>query len=133
MSCEKIINKAFDDNKHVYVPVVDAGSKTMEFYEITTYTEWTTNQYGIKEPVIKDDTNKLKPLIQALCLMPGVAFDRNKNRIGYGGGYYDKYLSDKVNYITIALCYDFQIVDADIPSNELDISPKFIATEEGIM
>lgn len=133
VSCEKIINTALKDNKHVFVPVVDINTKTMEFYQINMNTKWNNNKYGIKEPVIKADTEKLNPMIQALCLMPGVAFDKDKHRIGYGGGYYDKYLSDKDNYITMALCYDFQIIDTDIPINELDISPQYIATEEGIM
>ncbi len=105
----------------------------MEFYEITSDTEWNINEYGIKEPVSGENTKKLIPTSQTLCLMPGVAFDKNKHRIGYGGGYYDKYLSDKEKYITIALCFDFQIIDTEIPSNEFDISPQYIATEKGIM
>lgn len=133
VSCDTIINKAYNDNKQVFVPVVNMNSKTMEFFEINSETKWRENEYGIKEPVITDDTNKLDNSLNALIIMPGIAFDSKKHRIGYGGGYYDKFLSNNNNHVTIALCYDFQIIDTDIPYNEHDIKPEFIATDKGIL
>jgi len=52
--------------------------------------------------------------------MPGMAFDRDGRRIGYGGGYYDKFLAAEPNHPAIALCYDFQVVDR-LPTEEFDI------------
>ena len=64
------------------------------------------------EPVADDET--------ALVLMPGLAFDREGHRMGYGGGYYDKFLAAEPNHPTVALCFDFQIVE-HIPTEEFDI------------
>ena len=67
-----------------------------------------------------------------LIIMPGVAFDENKNRIGFGGGYYDRFLlkfdKNKIP-LTIAVCYDFQVIDY-IPAENHDQKPDFIITEK---
>jgi 5-formyltetrahydrofolate cyclo-ligase len=63
---------------------------------------------GIPEPIadepVADDPT-------ALVLMPGLAFDPQGHRIGYGGGFYDKFLAAEPNHPTLALCYDFQMLD----------------------
>ena len=56
----------------------------------------------------------------ALVLMPGLAFTEDGNRMGYGGGFYDKFLAQEPNHPTLALCYRFQMVDA-IPTESYDI------------
>ena len=133
VECDDIIEKAYEDEKKVYVPVVDTDSKTMDFYEITRDTEWKEDSYGIKEPVIKDGVEKISHQNSVLVIMPGLIFDKNKHRIGYGGGYYDKYLSDNKGLQTMALCYAFQIVDEELPYNEQDVLPDYIVTEDGII
>lgn len=133
VSCDDIIEQAYEDGKKVYVPVVDKDKGTMDFYEITKDTEWTVDSYGIKEPVIDDASNKLDPEKKVLIVMPGLAFDKNKHRIGYGGGFYDKYLAKYPGHTTMALCYSFQIVDAKLPYDEQDVLPHFIVSEDGII
>ena len=64
------------------------------------------------DPVADDDT--------ALVLMPGMAFDPQGHRIGYGGGFYDKFLAQEPNHPTLALCYDFQMLDY-LETEEFDI------------
>ena len=64
------------------------------------------------EPVADDET--------ALVLMPGVAFTKNGDRMGYGGGYYDRFLADEPNHPTVALCYAFQVMET-LPTEEFDI------------
>jgi 5-formyltetrahydrofolate cyclo-ligase len=48
----------------------------------------------------------------ALVLMPGLAFDPQGHRVGYGGGFYDKFLAKEPGHPTVALCYEFQVFDA---------------------
>ena len=130
VSCDSIISKAFSDDKQVYVPVTDMETKTMEFYQITPETIWKEGNYGILEPVLAKDSLILQE--PAVILMPGLAFDHNKHRLGYGGGYYDKYLAVHKEHVTMALCYDFQIVD-ELPREEHDILPDYIVTEQGML
>lgn len=128
VSCDKIMRQALQDDKAVFVPVTDFRNKTMEFYQITEYTKWKAGAYGIMEPVFDDNTTVLKNA--ALILMPGLVFDRDKHRIGYGGGYYDKYLAGHIGHTTIALCYHFQIVKEHLPFDKYDVLPDYIATDE---
>ena len=130
VSCDKIMERAFCDNKKVFVPVTNMDKKTMEFYQITEETRWQSGAYGILEPELSDTTPVLKE--PALILMPGLVFDKKKHRIGYGGGYYDKYLSVHKNHIKIALCYHFQIIEEILPFEEHDILPDYIVTDVGI-
>jgi 5-formyltetrahydrofolate cyclo-ligase len=72
---------------------------------------------GIPEPIadepVADDAT-------ALVLMPGLAFDREGHRIGYGGGFYDKFLAQETGHPTLALCYDFQMQE-QLDTEEFDI------------
>jgi 5-formyltetrahydrofolate cyclo-ligase len=63
---------------------------------------------GIPEPVFDEPIAQDKT---ALVLMPGLAFDREGHRLGYGGGYYDKYFCNEPEHPMVALCYSFQMVD----------------------
>ncbi len=68
----------------------------------------------------------------ALILMPGLLFDTQRHRLGYGGGYYDKYLSAHTEHRTAALCYDFQVIDHTLPYEEHDRLPDYLVTEHHI-
>ncbi|MBQ4058126.1 MAG: 5-formyltetrahydrofolate cyclo-ligase [Lachnospiraceae bacterium] len=131
VSCDKITEQALLDGKQVFVPVIDNDSKTMEFYQITLDTNWVDGAYGIKEPII--DSNSKILTDKALILMPGLVFDHQKHRLGYGGGYYDKYLGLHKEHRTLALCYDFQVVEESIPYEDHDILPDYIVTEKKIL
>lgn len=133
VSCDDIVIRAYEDKKHVYAPVVDMDKRTMNFYEITEKTEWNEGSYGIMEPVVCSDNKILMNSDNALIIMPGLAFNKNKHRIGYGGGYYDKYLVENDDHITMALCYSFQVIDKELPQNEDDVIPDYIVTENGII
>ena len=68
-----------------------------------------------------------------LVLVPGVAFDYSHNRIGYNGGFYDRFLEKNKEVKTIALAYDLQVVDFEIPSEEHDIKPDKMITENALI
>ena len=112
---EAILEQALADGKRVAVPKVFGDE--MRFIYISGLDQITPGYKGIPEPVedapVADDPN-------ALVLMPGIAFDKNGGRIGYGGGFYDKFLAKEPNHKTVALCYDFQVVE-DLPVEEFDI------------
>ncbi len=121
-----IIEKAWADGKHVYVPKV--YGKEMHFIEISDYNELQTGSFGISEPV----SDEYQDVEDGLMFMPGVAFDRSRNRIGFGGGYYDRYLAEHTGLVTVALAYEFQIVDK-IDSEPTDIRPHIIVTESEVI
>ena len=110
-----ILEQALLDGKKVAVPKVYGD--TMRFIYLDDLTQVAPSEMGIPEP-IGDEPIAVDPT--ALVLMPGLAFDKKGNRMGYGGGYYDKFLAAEPEHPTIALCYGFQMVDA-IPADDYDI------------
>lgn len=121
-----LIEDALEDGKEVCVPKVI--NKEMVFIKINSLENLVTSNYGILEPV--GDKNNFNVDNLGLIIMPGLAFDKQGNRLGYGGGYYDKFLSNnKINVKKIALAYNFQILDK-VPSEEHDIKVDSIITEE---
>ncbi len=110
-----ILQQALLDGKKVAVPKV-FGDK-MRFIYLTDLSKVATGYSGIPEPVEDGPVACDK---DALVLMPGLAFDRQGNRMGYGGGFYDKFLAQEPDHPTVALCYDFQMVES-IPREEYDI------------
>lgn len=129
VSCSFLKDRAFADGKQVYVPVTDTQRGRITFWRIYPDTEWIKGAYGIYEPKVSGRTEELKA--NALICMPGLCFDKHRHRIGYGGGYYDKYLAVHREHTTVALCYQFQIVDT-LPYEAHDILPDYIVTEQGI-
>ncbi len=103
---EAIFQQALLDGKRVAVPKIYGD--VMEFIYITDLSQVAPGCCTIPEPIadgpIARDPN-------ALVLMPGLAFDKDGHRIGYGGGYYDKYLSEEPGHPTVALCYAFQMLE----------------------
>lgn len=110
-----MLERALRDGKRVAVPKV-YGEK-MKFLFLEDLSKVEKGYAGIPEPIADgpvagDET--------ALVLMPGLAFDPQGHRIGYGGGFYDKFLAEEPNHPTLALCYDFQLLPA-LETGEHDI------------
>ena len=101
-----MLKQALLDGKRVAVPKV--FGEEMKFIWLDGLSEIEPGYAGIPEPVadgpIADDPT-------ALVLMPGLAFDAQGHRIGYGGGFYDRFLAAEPNHPTLALCYDFQMLE----------------------
>ena len=119
-----LIARCREDGKRVAVPKVTAAE--MRFYEIKETDCLKIGAMHIPEPdpalcPYMDDAE------EAFVIMPGVAFDRNLNRIGYGGGYYDRYLRLHGKHFTAACAYDFQIFD-EVPHEATDIRPRILVT-----
>ena len=100
-----ILEQALRDGKQVAVPKV--YGEEMRFIRMQDLTRVSKGYSGIPEPV---DDGPLANDKHALVLMPGLAFDKEGHRIGYGGGFYDRFLAAEPEHPTAALCYDFQML-----------------------
>ncbi len=107
--------QALKDGKRVAVPKV--YGEEMKFIYMTDLSLVEKGYAGIPEPVA-DEPVAQEP--DALVLMPGLAFTKDGKRMGYGGGFYDKFLAREPNHPTLALCYSFQMVE-QLPTEEYDI------------
>ena len=110
-----ILEQALRDGKRVAVPKCYGAE--MRFIWMDDLSKVEKGYAGIPEPIadgpIADDET-------ALVLMPGMAFDREGHRIGYGGGFYDKFLAREGNHPSLALCFDFQMFE-HLETEEFDI------------
>ena len=122
-----LIDYSLSLEKRVFVPRV--SGKDMEFYEISDISELSPGYMGIYEP----DVNGKEPDFSRMGFMcvPGLAFDKSFNRIGYGGGFYDRYLSVENKLYKAALAYEAQLLES-IPAQDGDVRPDMIVTEENI-
>ena len=121
----KILEKFGKLGYQISLPKIKKNSQ-MDFFKWSIKDLLSINKYGIPEPV----TDKI--VYPNILLVPLVAFDKHLNRIGYGGGFYDRYLKKvkKIkNIVTIGLAYSFQKVQK-IPVNKYDIKLDFIVTNE---
>ena len=123
-----LMAQAWKDGKKVAAPRVD-GNGIMHYYYIDSLQNLESGSFGIMEP---KKTCALCEEEKGLMLMPGVAFDEHCHRVGYGGGYYDRYLEKHPGLIHIALAFEFQIFP-EVPSEAHDILPQKIVTEKRIL
>ena len=129
------IKKAFEDGKNVFCPkVTDRAKREMAFVKITSLSDLKSGYMGIREPEISETSVIFcaDAFSHSLVIMPGVSFDRDRNRLGYGGGFYDTFLSQNAGISTVALAFECQIYDGTFPDeiiDEHDIKPDKIITE----
>lgn len=130
-----LIKHAWQQNKNVYLPVLaEPNTKRLWFIPYTPQTKLINNRFGIPEPIHSRKTRLRKTLSLDLILMPLVAFDPQGNRVGMGGGFYDRTLSflkqrkswHKPNLLGVA--YEFQ-KQKQLQTNPWDIPLQAIATE----
>ena len=116
-----LIEKALEMGKTVAVPRVEDDD--MVYYEIKDFSTLKSGYFGIMEP----DGGKVCTREEGFLLVPGVAFDSARHRVGYGKGFYDRYLSRHTQHATVAMALDFQIVET-VPSDVYDICPQMLIT-----
>ncbi len=124
------IKRALKDGKTTAVPVM-LNKGEMVFIEISSLAELTPNKYGIPEPKYNEEKLLISDS-KTLIAVPGLAFDKDKYRIGYGGGYYDRYLSKNEYMVSAGLCYEAQLTES-LPREETDIPVDIIVTEGRII
>ena len=126
---DEIIEDAFKSGKKVAAPRVCGDH--MDFHYITDLEHFELSEFNIPEPLA---TAEVANDPRVLIIMPGVAFDPNLNRIGYGGGFYDKYLANHpdVLFTKVAITYDFQIVD-ELPTEPHDYKVDMVVTPTKVL
>jgi len=125
---DSLFPKCRELGKRTCIPVFNAKENLYEMAEITPETECSTGHYGIREPL----SPALFPMDKVgLVIVPGVAFDRKGNRLGRGGGYYDRLLEGFPG-ASVAVAFDFQVL-SEIPLEPHDKPVDALATETEIV
>lgn len=123
-----IIDYCFEKRKDVILPkTIKDGFKILPC-KINSLDELSRTSFGILEPSGENVVDKDKI---DMIIVPGIAFDRNGNRIGYGAGYYDRFLKD-CKGIKAGVCYSIQMVE-DVYADEHDVKMDYLITERGII
>lgn len=122
-----LLEAAWMDGKQVAVPRVHG--RDMTYHIITDLSQCHLGYCGIPEPLKELEAAKDE---EALMIVPGVAFDRELHRVGYGQGFYDRYLHAHPSHTTVAVAFSWQIVDA-APCEETDVLPQYLITENEIL
>lgn len=125
-----IIEAAWCEGKTVCVPKCLPKTKQLEFYKFDTYDQLEKVYYNLLEPKPEETTKVSKEQID-LLIVPGLLFDRRGYRIGFGGGYYDRFLKDYPNQ-TISLASERQIIN-HLPVEPFDLPVQMILTESGLL
>jgi len=145
------IERCLNENKRIAVPLVQKISCTQEelnknctesinkrkseivaseIYNLEN--DLSKGTFGILEP-LPENIREIDPRYIDMVIVPGVAFDLKRNRLGFGAGYYDRFLSKvRSNCIKIGICYEIQLME-DIPVSQYDIKMDMIITENRII
>lgn len=125
-----IIQQAINQGKQVAVPRCVEGTRNLDFFLINSLNDLEKGSFGILEPN-ENKCEKLTDTAGGLSIVPALAFDKNGFRLGFGKGYYDRFLSNK-KIKTVGICYDFCLFD-EIPRGKYDKKIDMLVTESKII
>lgn len=120
-----IIERCRMENKNVFFPVCTDSNGNMKFFKAKSDDDLQIGMYGIYEP--KPCCEEYKPKENDIVIVPCLSVDEKGYRIGYGKGYYDRFLK-KFNGVSICPCYTELLTDA-LPTDEYDIKVNIIVTQ----
>ncbi|MEH7178750.1 5-formyltetrahydrofolate cyclo-ligase [Neobacillus vireti] len=126
----QIIRRAWETGKEVVAPKCDPKEKGLSFHKITEFSQLESVFYGLFEPKI-EQTIEVKPEDIDLLFVPGLAYTREGFRLGFGGGYYDRFLT-RYDGKTISLAFHFQVIP-QIPTEKHDIPVSKIITNNEVI
>ena len=125
----RIIEKALDDKKKVAVPRCVPQEVKLDFFEIKALSDLIKGHYGILEPS-PELCKKIDPFEYDLCVVPGLCFDKEGYRLGFGKGYYDRFL-EHFKGVKAGLAYSF-LIEKYLPRGRYDKRVEIIITEKGV-
>jgi len=123
---KELILQALKDGKKVALPVSEYDSLRLSFYQITSLSELTLGYKGILEP-IPALNSLVRDFKNAICIVPGLAFDKNGYRLGYGKGFYDRFLS-AFSGISIGIAFDECVTEA-VPIDQYDCKLDLLVSD----
>lgn len=127
-----IIQQAWQENKVVVLPKSNQEHKKLSFYQINQFTELEKGYANILEPIETLQTTVMNKFID-LLLVPGIMFDVDGYRLGFGGGFYDRYLIEQDHRATtVSLASEFQLVEK-LPRDDYDIPVDYIITNNSCL
>lgn len=125
-----LIQKAWETSKAVAVPKCEPNEKKLTFFKLTTFDQLESVYFGLLEP-IPAKTKRLSPSDLDLLIVPGLAYDARGFRVGFGGGFYDRFLTGYEG-IKLALAFEDQIFD-ELPNESHDMPVDFIVTPSRVI
>ncbi len=126
VSTDALLEKFFSKKK-IIVPKIEA--RRICLYQLQHPSKFKKGKFGIREPLFCLPKGVWREI--DVAIIPGVAFDKSGHRIGFGGGYFDRFLK-KLDCTTIGLAYELQIIDK-VPTHPYDVPVDFIITEKRII
>lgn len=130
INIDDCINDALMLKKRVALPTCTDNNGNMKFYNISSLDDLKLGHFGVREP----DTDKCEEVTDfnnSICVVPALAFSKKGFRLGYGKGYYDRFLKNYIS-ISIGLCYN-ELVLNELPTDEFDIPVNYVITENSII
>ena len=122
-----IAEYALKVGKKVAFPVSHVEDRRLTFHTVSSVSELNIGAYGIPEP--STDAPTPTDLKNSVCIVPALAFDQNGRRLGYGGGYYDRFLAG-FEGVSIGLAYSC-FIERSLPTDQYDATMDIIITEKG--
>ena len=129
VSTYEIMRDAWNRRKRVAVPKCNTQNKSMDFYYINSMNDLEEGTFGVYEPIgIKCDI--VKNLSEGICIVPGFSFDTSGYRLGYGQGYYDRFLA-RFKGFTVGICYS-NCINFRLPRGKFDKPIDILVTDKYI-
>lgn len=125
-----LINRLLASGKTVAVPIIEKETRTLRLSKISAVRDLEPSTFNVPEPLSKEMPVSSKEM--ECVLIPLLGFDRKGNRIGYGAGYYDRFLAENPHLKKIGLAYACQEV-TEVPTEENDVTLDMIITEKGVI
>lgn len=130
INMDDCINDALLLGKRVALPVCTDDSGNMEFYYICSIRDLKAGFFGVREPDI-NKCQRVMDFTDSICVVPAIAYDKKGYRLGYGKGYYDRFLKNNT-LISVGVCYN-ELIEDNLPRDEYDIPVNYIITQNGLI
>ena len=118
-------------NIDLYFPVSTPADKSLTFYRINDLKhDFKRGTYNVMEPINRNFA--INSFEKVLCITPGLIFDRNFNRVGYGAGYYDRFFAANPSILKVGVAFDCQLIDGLTPKSH-DVKMDYIVTDNSCL